>query len=284
MKLRTIAVLLAALTLTIIMTGCAQEQKSAFDKPVIETWTETVDEKQVKFMTIDGIIVHETDPAKQPLPPIVTPGTNSCGDKAGTAPSDAVVLFDGTAEAMENWTNTKGEKTKWIYVDGAMECVKKSGYIQSKEKFGSCQLHIEWATPANIKGSGQGRGNSGVFLMGKYEVQVLNSYINETDPDRQAGAIYKQHIPLVNASRKPGKWQVYDIIFKAPGFDESGKQLMPGIITLFHNGVLVQNHVEIKGPTRAHNEMLDITDTELPLMLQDHKSKVSYRNIWIRKL
>lgn len=214
------------------------------------------------------------------LPNVISPG------QKGSPPSDAIIVFSkGSLSAFES-SLTSGA-APWKVAGKKFAVSPGTGNIQTKQKFEDCQLHIEWKTdPKDVKAgkTGQGSSNSGIYLMGKYEVQVLNSYINETDPDRQAGAIYKQHIPLVNASRKPGKWQVYDVIFTAPRFDENGDQLMPGTITLFHNGVLVQNHVEIKGPTRAHNEKLDITDTELPVMLQDHKNEVSYRNIWIRKL
>ena len=234
----------------------------------------------ISILLCSTVTIAQQATSGKELPNVISPG------QKGTPPSDAIIVFsNGSLSAFES-SSTSGAAL-WKVAGKKFVVAPGTGNIQTKQKFGDCQLHIEWKTdPKDVKAGkkGQGSSNSGIYLMGKYEVQVLNSYINETDPDRQAGAIYKQHIPLVNASRKPGKWQVYDIIFKAPGFDESGKQLMPGIITLFHNGVLVQNHVEIKGPTRAHNEMLDITDTELPLMLQDHKSKVSYRNIWIRKL
>jgi hypothetical protein len=180
-----------------------------------------------------------------------------------------------------------GGPATWI-VNGKKFTVNPgSKNIQTRQKFGDCQLHIEWLTPKkDVKAgkTGQGCGNSGIYMMGKYEVQVLNSFINETDADRQAGALYHQHVPMVNASMAPGKWQVYDIIFSAPRFDTSGKQTEPGYLTVFHNGVLIQNHVEVSAPTRAHSTQFKISEKELPLMLQDHNSEVSYRNIWIRKL
>jgi len=288
MKLRTIAGFFVVLSLAIVLTGCASEQKTEYAKPVIKTWTKTIDEKEVRYMTIDGVMVHEKDPAKQPLPPIVTPGTPSCGEKAGTAPSDAVVLFDGTPEAMKNWTNTRGEKTKWIFADGALECVKRSGYIQSKEKFGSCQLHVEWASPVNVKRDGQGRGNSGVFLMGQYEVQVLDSLNNITYADGQAGALYGRKKPDVNVSREPGQWQTYDIVFHRPIFNKAGEIVKRATFVVFHNGVLIHDYFDLSGGTgwggpHAATEYVAHAD-KLPLKLQDHGNPVRFRNIWVRPL
>jgi type 1 glutamine amidotransferase len=263
-------------------------QKSEIEEPAIKKWTEIDGNgKEVEFMTIDGIKVHETDPVKQPQPEVVTPGTNSCGEQVGTAPSDAIVLFDGSAESLKNWTDTKGQPTKWKQVDGALESVKKAGYIQSKQSFGSCQLHIEWATPSEVKGSGQGRGNSGVFLMG-YEVQVLDSYNNKTYPDGQAGALYGRSKPLVNASRRPGQWQTYDIIFHRPVFDDNGKVVKKATFTVLHNGVLIQDHVKLFGGTgwegpHSISEYKAHADA-MPIQLQDHGNPVRFRNIWVRPL
>ena len=253
------------------------------NEPVIKEWTKVIDGKKVHFMTIDGIMVHETDPAKQPLPVVVVPGNES-----SNAPSDAVVLFDGSAESFKNWTDTKGGQTKWIFKDGAMEPTKKSGYIQTKQGFGSCQLHIEWATPENVKGNGQGRGNSGVFFMGTYEIQILDSYENKTYPDGQGGALYGRSKPLVNACRKPGKWQSYDIIFHQPIFDKDGKVLRKATFTVLHNGVLIQDHYVLSGGTgwrgsHAATKYHPHAD-KLPLKLQDHGNPVRFRNVWIREL
>ena len=288
MKLRTITGLFVVLSLTMVLAGCASEQKSEFTEPVIKTWTKTIDEKEVHYMTIDGVMVHEKDPAKQPLPPIVTPGKPSCGEKAGTAPSDAIVLFDGTPESMKNWTDTKGNKTKWKLVNGALECVKRSGYIQSKDEFGSCQLHIEWATPVNVKRSGQGRGNSGVFLMGEYEVQILDSFNNITYADGQAGALYGRKKPKVNVSRGPGQWQTYDIVFHRPIFNKAGEVVKRATFTVLHNGVLIQDHELLSGGTgwngpQAATEYVAHVD-KLPLKLQNHGNPVRFRNIWVRPL
>lgn len=240
--------------------------------------------KESVYMYIDGVKVHETDTTKQPLPPVVTPG-----DKPGAPPSDAVVLFDGTAESFSaNWTDTKGGPSKWKVTDGAMESVRRAGYVQSKEKFGSCQLHIEWASPAKVQGSGQGRGNSGVFLMGTYEIQVLDSYENQTYADGQAGALYGRSKPLVNASRKPGEWQSYDIIFHRPLFDKEGKVTRRATFTVLHNGVLIQDHTVLSGGTgwRGPHAASDYKahPDKMPISMQDHGNPVRFRNIWVRPL
>lgn len=240
--------------------------------------------KDGTYMYIDGVKVHETDTTKQPLPPVVTPG-----DKVGAPPSDAVVLFDGSEESFKmNWTDTKGGDSKWKVVDGALESVRRAGYVQSKEKFGSCQLHIEWASPAKVQGNGQGRGNSGVFLMGTYEVQVLDSFENQTYADGQAGALYGRSKPLVNASRQPGEWQSYDIIFHRPQFDKDGKVTKRATFTILHNGVLIQDHTVLSGGTgwngpHAATEYKAHPD-KLPISMQDHGNPVRFRNIWVREL
>lgn len=204
-------------------------------------------------------------------PDVVTPGTN------GSAPSDATVLFDGTD--MSAWNNSDN----WKIEDGAM--VSGRGDVRTKEAFGDCQLHIEWSAPTPPKGTGQGRGNSGVFLMDTYEIQVLDSFENETYHDGQAGAIYKQTPPQVNAMRAPGEWNTYDIIWTAPRFSEDGSLVSPAYITALHNGVLILNHFELKGDTPysrspAYNKHAD----KLPIRLQDHGNPVRFRNIWIREI
>src|SRR5690348_1729578 len=184
----------------------------------------------------------------RPQPPVVTPGIPSTPDHVGTAPSDATVLFDG--QNLTNWVSLDGSPTKWITRDGYMECVKGSGYVRTLQNFGDCQLHVEWATPTPGHGEGQGRGNSGVFFgSDRYEVQVLDSFENKTYADGSAGAIYGQYPPLVNVTRPPGQWQVYDILYTAPRFDAAGKLVSPVRLTIFHNGVLIQNNVALTGPT-----------------------------------
>jgi hypothetical protein len=215
----------------------------------------------------------------RPLALVVDPGPETT---PANIPSDAIVLFDGTD--LSKWRNGEGEEAGWKVVGGVMESVKNSGYVYTKESFGDCQLHIEWASPATVKGDGQGRGNSGVFLMGEFEVQVLDSFENKTYVDGSAGSIYGQYPPLVNACRKPGQWQSYDIIFKTPRFDESGELAEPAHITVLHNGVLIQNHAEAYGPTNWIQKKAYSKKTEGPLGLQDHGNPVRYRNIWIRKL
>jgi sugar phosphate isomerase/epimerase len=203
--------------------------------------------------------------------------------KGKKAPTDAIILYSGKQDA-SNWQHLSGEPIKWKATN-ALTAQKGAGNIETKQSFGDVQLHIEWRTPHKIEGEGQGRGNSGVFLMGLYEVQILDSYQNETYYNGQAGSIYKQHIPLVNASKGPGKWQSYDIFFKAPRFHEDQSLKSPAYITVVHNGILIQNNVELYGPTeyiglpkyKYHPE-------KLPLQLQDHSNPTSFRNIWVREL
>jgi hypothetical protein len=219
----------------------------------------------------------------RPLPPVVDPGTASTPDVPGRAPSDAVILFDG--KDLSKWAHKDGSAAKWKVANGYAEVVAKTGYIYSRQAFGDCQLHVEFAEPLPPKGTDQERGNSGVFLMGLYEIQVLDSFENKTYADGQAAAVYGQYPPLVNASRPPGKWQSYDIVFHGPRFDASGKLLRPARVTVFHNGVLAQDNVMLTGPTE-HGERPPYKPTpeKLPLALQDHGDPVRYRNIWIREL
>ena len=212
----------------------------------------------------------------EPVPPVVTPGD------CGAPPSDAIILFDG--KDLNEWINSKGGPAEWIVADGAMTVKPRTGSIKTKQKFGDIQLHIEWRTPAEVKGEGQGRGNSGIFLMERYELQVLDSYDNITYPNGQAGSIYKQSIPLVNACKKPGEWQTYDVIFMAPEFTEKGHLKTPARITVLHNGVLIQNNFMIKGPTEYNRIPKYEPHGKASLSLQDHGNPVSYRNIWVREL
>ena len=237
------------------------------------------------IVSLGAAVVSQAMQELSPFPPpkkepaIVTPGKTS-----SDPPSDALVLFDGKDSSRWRSMND-GSEAKWIVKDGYMQVVPKTGDIATKQEFGDCQLHIEWATPAEVKGEGQGRGNSGIFLMERYEVQVLDSFDNKTYYHGQAGSVYKQYAPLVNASRKPGEWQTYDIIFKAPKFDEQGKVTERARITVLHNGVLIQNNVELFGSTFHDKPALYIAHgAKASLKLQDHGDLVRYRNIWIREL
>ena len=247
----------------VVLAGCTT-QETAGEKPPLRQYIEA---------DTGTWLIHDVN---RPAPTKVTPGE---------APGDAIVLFDG--QALSEWTDTKGNLSKWVIRDGYMESVKGAGYIQSKRQFGSCQLHVEFATPSTVKGSGQGRGNSGVFLMGQYEVQVLDSYGNHTYPDGQCAALYGRNVPLVNACAKPGEWQSYDIIFHRPVF-EGNKVVRKATFTILHNGILVHDHVALQGGTgwkgpHAISDYAPHEDTG-PISLQDHGNPVRYRNIWVREL
>jgi len=240
---------------------------------------------KISFILLLSVLMNITSLAQKPQdtedwsrkPEVVTPL------KKSKAPSDAIVLYDGKKDAI-NWQHGNGDALKWN-VGKAMTVVAQTGEIKSKQTFGDMQLHIEWRTPKNVEGNGQGRGNSGVFLMGKYEVQILDSYNNETYNNGQAASIYKQHIPLVNACLAPGKWQTYDIFFKAPRFNKDETLKSPAYVTVIQNGILVQNHVELKGPTVYVGEPeYQFHAEKLPIKLQDHGNPTSFRNIWVREL
>ncbi len=255
--------------------------------------------------TLDWDALQETKPWEatelyDPAPPKVTPSLFH------SPPSDAIVLFDG--EDLEAWHKPqytyeganmeilkamiakdddeyKHPAADWIVKDGVFIVKQGSGAIETKEAFGSMQLHLEFLSPYDPGKEGQAYSNSGVFLMGLYEIQILNNYENTTYSNGQVGSVYKQHIPLVNASRPPGEWQSYDIIFNAPVFSRYGKLKSPATVTVIHNGVLIQNHVELRGPT-VYIGQPNYTPhaAELPLRLQDHGDAVRYRNIWVRRL
>ncbi len=218
----------------------------------------------------------------QPQPAVITPGTASTQDMPGKIPSDATVLFDG--KDLSQWLDRDGNPAKWKVEKGYMEVVKGAGQIHTKQEFGTFQLHIEWATPTEIVGESQGRGNSGVFLMNLYEIQVLDSYNNKTYPAGMAGSVYGQNQPLVNASLPPGVWQTYDIVFHRPVFKDS-LVVKPAIVTILYNGVLVQDHFELLGATIFKKvPTYQKHPDKLPLGLQDHGNPIRFRNIWIREL
>ena len=223
------------------------------------------------LITLLPVFAHAEQPTPDPsIPPIVNPGTYGNPDKVGKPPSDAIVLFDG--KNFDQWESTKGGEVKWKLIEGAMEVVQGTGTIQTKEKLGYGQYHVEWRTPEEVKGSGQGRGNSGFFPLSGPEVQVLDSYNNSTYSHGQAGAIYNRYPPLVNACRAPGVWQTYDVIVHAPIMDKDGKYVRRSAYTVLHNGVLIQDNMEVGGGEGKTGH----------LRLQDHGNPVRYRNIWHR--
>jgi len=211
--------------------------------------------------------------AEEAPPPVVDPG------KQGGAPADAIVLFDG--KDLSKFRGERQAQPTWKILNGAVESTPPGG-IFSKEEFADCQLHVEWAAPTVPQGEGQGRGNSGVYLMGRYEIQVLDCYNNKTYPNGQCGAFYGHNAPLVNACRKPGEWQVYDIIFHAPKRLADGK-VRPGSYTVLHNGVLIQDHIPV-GVESTTAAPLSGYAEKAPLYLQDHGNPVRFRNVWLRKL
>jgi hypothetical protein len=232
---------------------------------------------------LPGLPWHVHDPAR-PHPKVVTPGA-----VPGAPPSDAIVLFDGKdlaqwAQAGKGADKGKLVDPKWPVRNGYFEVAPDTGELRTRDAFGDIQLHVEWSEPPDVSGTSQGRGNSGVLLMSLYEIQVLDAYNNPTYADGQAAAIYGQWPPLVNAARKPGEWQTYDIVFEAPKFD-GAKLVKPAYQTVFWNGVMVHLHKELMGPM-VYRKVAQYTPQpgELPLSLQDHHNPVRYRNIWVRRL
>lgn len=244
---------------------------------LVATATMVMSAVPVTAQTPSGWRAHDPD---RPRPVGVTPGAAA---QPVAPPSDAIVLFDGTG--LSEWRNRKGEVAGWVVRGGAMEAVPGAGYVFTRREFGDVQLHIEWAAPTPTRDTGQGRGNSGVFLMGEFELQVLDSYRNDTYPDGQAGAAYGQFPPLVNAALPPGEWQSYDIVFRRPRFDAGGALLAPARMTAFQNGILIQDNVAFWGPTEwLQADRYDPERTRGPIALQDHGNPVRYRNVWVREL
>jgi hypothetical protein len=224
--------------------------------------------------------VHDSD---RPQPKVVNPGSFSSQGQPGTPPSDAVILFDGSS--LDGWVSAgSGDACPWEIVDGALAVVPGTGNVRTKAAFGDCHLHLEFRSPDVVKGEGQGRGNSGVFLMTLYEIQVLDCYNNPTYPDGTTGGIYGQYPPLVNACREPGHWSFYDIIWEAPRFD-GDKLVRTARVTVLLNGVVLHHAKELQGPTQ-HRELASYSPhaDALPLELQDHGDLVRFRNIWYRPL
>jgi hypothetical protein len=286
---KVLVVVVVGVALLGLVTGCATNEGTKTQPAKAQAAQAAPAEQKPRIEYVNTPsgrwMIHDMN---RPAPPVITPGTFSSTRRVGQAPSDAIVLFDGTEASMKNWTDTKGNPSKWVVGEGYMESVKGAGYIQTKESFGSCQLHVEFATPEKVSGTSQGRGNSGVFLQGEFEVQVLDSYENKTYPDGQCSALYGRSVPLVNACRKPGEWQSYDIIFHRAHFGKDGKIVTKPTFTVFQNGVLVQDHVTLEGGTQwngphAISPFRAIPDKG-PIQLQDHGNPVRYRNIWVRPL
>jgi hypothetical protein len=236
-----------------------------------------------KCLQSEGLTRWQIHDMNRPQPPVVAPGEASTQAQPGRPPSDAIVLFDGGD--LSAWQGAKGEPAPWKVEKGYFEVVPKTGDIYTKQAFGDCQLHVEWASPEWVPGQTFDPGNSGVFLAALYEVQIVDSVHSKIYADGQAAAMYGQYPPLVNVCRAPGLWQTYDVVFRDARFDKDGKLLRPAIITVFYNGVLVQDHVELTGPTAHHQRPpYQPHPARMPLRLQDHNYRVRFRNIWIREL
>jgi len=275
--------LLSATMLAALLAGCSTQKDSSNSaqatppKKNVEVTIDGVAGFQDTPMEPDGLW-HVHDPAR-PQPPVVTPGTFS---ENATPPADAIVLFNGTD--LSQWRDKKtGGPVGWSVVDGV--AVSAKGDIQTTNEFGDLQLHLEFKEPVPPNGSGQGRGNSGVFLMGRYEIQVLDCYDNKTYADGATAGIYGQHPALANACRPPGEWQTYDIIFNVPHFGTDGALVTPGYVTVFHNGIVAQNHQAIRGDTNWKSPgKYTYRGLTGPLALQYHNNSVSFRNIWVRPI
>jgi hypothetical protein len=270
---------LPALVTVALLAGCAPMSAQTAPKASHPPYPEVTIDGVAGFQDTPvepGLPWHVHDPAR-PQPPLVTPGTFS---ELATPPSDAIVLFDG--KDLSQWRDKKtGGPVAWTVEDGV--AVSAKGDIETTNEFGDLQLHLEFREPTPPRGDGQGRGNSGVFLMGRYEIQVLDCYSNLTYADGATAGIYGQHPPLANACRPPGEWQTYDLIFNVPHFDAAGKLLTPAYVTVIHNGVVAQNHQAIRGATnwRVPGKYTPTGPTG-PIALQYHNNPVAFRNIWVR--
>jgi hypothetical protein len=273
MTRRTLSRILAALALTAGGALVLEAAMSQDEKPKLGY-------DDTPFLPGGTYRVHD---GTRPQPPVIEPGTSSTQDDPGKPPSDAVVLFGGSD--LSAWELPNGQEAPWVVENGAMVIDPRTGSIQTKQEFGDCQLHLEFASPEPASGSGQGRGNSGIMFFGRYEIQVLDCFDNQTYPDGQTGAIYGQYPPLVNASRPPGQWQTFDIVFRAPKFKDDGTVADPAYATVFHNGVLLHDHTALLGAVafRAVGTYQP-HGPKGPIMLQDHGNPVRFRNIWIREL
>jgi hypothetical protein len=274
---------LSTAILTVWGSQQASEQIQAEDVLIAKAQPPKVEKKDPKLQYVDTDtgrwLIHDM---KRPRPPIITP------EEPGKPFKDVIVLFGGKDPNLSGWMDSQGMDSKWIVKDGVMESVKKSGYIKTRQKFGSCQLHVEFRTPTPVKGSGQSRGNSGVFLMDEYEIQVPDSFENITYADGQCGALYGREVPQVNASLRPGQWQSYDILFHRPIF-EDGKVVGKARFSVLHNGIWIHDNVVLqggtqwKGPHKISDYNTSLPD-EAPIALQDHGNPVQFKNIWIRRL
>lgn len=264
--------------LVLLVLACKDKEKEAMDQ-LKEQATKVEEDLFKESEGVEPTTPEETE-VYEPVPPAVRPFENN------GAPSDAIVLFDGSSFDQWMMVNDSSEVSWILNKDGSMTVKDKTGDIMTKQHFGDVQLHIEWSSPAEVQREGQNRANSGVFLQGLYEVQVLDNNDNKTYVNGQVASIYKQHIPLAMASVPSGEWNTYDIIYRAPEFNESGYKSKAGTITVLHNGVLVQDHVEIKGTTPYIGWPKNPPHGKGPIRLQDHgdNSRVSFRNIWVREL
>lgn len=258
----------------LLIAACGQQNKQEVNKEITPKR-----EDNTTLAKDEGPTTPEATEVYEPVPPKVAVGENGI-------PSDALVLFDGSS--LDHWISARDSTAAdWhLNSDGSMTVKDKTGDIQTKQNFGSIQLHIEWKSPAEVQREGQARANSGVFLQNRYEVQVLDNNDNDTYVNGQVGAIYKQSVPLAMASKPSGEWNAYDIIYHAPKFDEGGAKITAATITVLHNGVLIQDHVTIEGTTEYIGWPKNEAHGKAPIKLQDHQdnSRVSYRNIWVREL